>query len=449
MVGRVSPLPAGTLPPRSDVPRLLESNTFLWATGIEDTFVADPHAKTGRSLDEYELTGHYDRLEADLDRIAELGVSCARYGLPWYRIEPQRGQWDWAFADRALNGLLERGVAPIVDLVHYGTPSWLLGGFLDPDYPRAVAEYAAAVASRYKGRVRWYTPLNEPRITAYYCGKLGHWPPYARGWGGFVRLMLALCRGIVLTETTLRAVDLEIVTVHVDATDLYEPSEPNHVEEAGWRQSLVYLALDLVTGRVDAAHPLTDWLMENGATEEDFAWFRAHPADPDIVGINLYPMFSRKVSYSFSRAKPSLLNPAPSPRERRGGVRFRMPYAGDPSLVEKIGRTYWDRYRRPVMVTETAAAGPLRRRAAWLKASVEGCRRLREAGVPMVGYTWWPTLSLVAWSYRGSAHPLDRYVVHMGLYDLAPDLERIETPLVGAYRTHTGSGAPGRLAEVS
>lgn len=429
MLGTATRPKAGTLPPRSDVSRLLQPNAFLWATGIEDTFVEDPHAKTGRALDEYALTGHYERLEADLDRIAYLGVGCARYGLPWYRLEPERGRWDWAFADRAIEGLLARGVEPIVDLVHYGTPKWLEGGFLDRDYPRAVAEYAAAVASRYKGRVRWYTPLNEPRITAYYCGKLGHWPPYARGWGGFVRVMLNLCRGIVMTEATLRAVDREIVTVHVDATDLYEPAEPGHAEEAHRRQSIVYLALDLVTGRVDAAHPLAEWLVANGATEEELAWFRAHPAEPDVVGINLYPMFSRKLS-------------VPGPR-----VRFRMPYTGTPDLVESLGRAYWERYRRPVMVTETASAGSLRRRMAWLEASVEGCRRLREAAIPMVGYTWWPTYSLVAWSYRGSTHPIDRHVVHMGLYDLDENLERTETPLVAAFRERAQGSPPGLLAE--
>ncbi len=422
---------AGALPPRSDVSRLLAPSAFLWATGIEDTFVDTPHAKTGRALDEYALTGHYDRLEGDLDRIAALGVSCARYGLPWYLVQPEPGRWDWAFADRALEGLLDRGVEPIVDLVHYGTPAWLEGGFLSPEYPRAVAKYAAAVASRYKGRVRWYTPLNEPRVTAWYCGKLGHWPPYARGWSGFVRVMLNVCRGIVVTETTLRAVDREIVTVHVDATDRYEPSEFHHVEEATWRQSLVYLALDLVTGRVDAAHPLFEWLMKNGATEEELAWFRAHPAEPDVVGINLYPMFSRKVSVPGAR------------------VRFRMPYTGTSALVEDIGRAYWERYRRPIMVTETASAGSLKRRSAWLNASVEGCRKLREEGVPVVGYTWWPTYSLVAWSYRGSNHPVDRHVVHMGLYDLDASLERVETPLVAAYRTHAEGPSPGELKEGS
>lgn len=429
MVDAANRATAETLPPRSSLDRILRPDAFLWATGIEDTFVEDAHAKTGRILDEYALTGHYDRLEEDLDRIAALGVGCARYGLPWYRIEPTRGRWDWSFADRALNGLLARGVEPIVDLVHYGTPGWLEGGFLSRDYPRAVAEYAAAVASRYKGRVRWYTPLNEPRITAWYCGKLGHWPPYARGWRGFVTVMLNVCRGIVVTEATLRAVDREIVACHVDATDLYEASDPSHADEAAWRQSLVYLALDLVTGRVDAAHPLNDWLLRNGATEEDLAWFRDHPAEPDVVGLNLYPMFSRKLSAPGSK------------------IRFRMPYTSTPSLVERIGRDYWERYRLPLMVTETAANGSLKRRAAWLDNSVEGCRRLRETGIPMVGYTWWPTYSLVAWSYRNSAHPLGRHVVHMGLYDLDESLERHETPLVGAFRELTQAPPPGRFTE--
>ena len=420
----------GKLPPRSGLDSLKRSDVFLWATGIEDTFVSDPHAKTGRTLDEYALTGHYDRLEEDLDRIAALGVSCARYGLPWYRVEPQRGRWDWSFADRALEGLLERGVEPIVDLVHYGTPPWITGSFLDPDYPRLVAEYAAAVADRFRGRVRWYTPLNEPRITAYYCGKLGHWPPYARGWRGFVRVVLNVCRGIVLTERALREIDPEIVTVHVDATDLYDASQPEHAAEVAHRQALVFLALDLATGRIDAAHPLDAWLRRQGATERDLAWFREQPADPDVVGINLYPMYSRKLS-------------VPGPR-----VRFRMPYSGGPDLVETLGRAYYERYRKPIMVTETAAAGSIKRRKDWLDASVEGCRRLRAADVPLVGYTWWPTLALVAWSYRASAHPVGRYVIPMGLYDLDANLERIETPLVALYREMTASPpSPGEKTE--
>src|SRR5689334_19908688 len=100
------------------------ADSFFWATGIEDTFITEPHPLTGRTLDEYELTEHYERWESDLKLIAQLGVSHARYGLPWHRINPGPGQWQWEFADKTLASLLDLGIEPIVDLVHYGLPRW-------------------------------------------------------------------------------------------------------------------------------------------------------------------------------------------------------------------------------------------------------------------------------------------------------------------------------------
>ena len=55
---------------------------FLWATGIEDTFITDPWPATGRTLEEYELTQHYRFWRDDFQRIAERngegGVGSAR-----------------------------------------------------------------------------------------------------------------------------------------------------------------------------------------------------------------------------------------------------------------------------------------------------------------------------------------------------------------------------------
>jgi beta-glucosidase/6-phospho-beta-glucosidase/beta-galactosidase len=202
--------------------QLTEPNSFVWATGIEDTFITAPWPKTGRTLDEYELTGHYERWREDLDLMGQLGVRAARYGIPWHRIQRAPNKWDWSFADQTLERLLELEIEPIVDLVHYGLPAWLDGAYLNRDFPRYMADYAARLADRFKGRIHAYTPLNEPRITAWYCGKLGWWPPFRRGWSGFVQVMVGVCRGIVETVEALREVDPEILCVHVDATDLYE-----------------------------------------------------------------------------------------------------------------------------------------------------------------------------------------------------------------------------------
>ncbi len=402
---------------RSSVARLREPGTFFWATGIEDTFITEPWPKTGRTLDEYELTQHYERWHADLGLMAELGVSAARYGLPWHRINPRPGVWDWEWSDRALQRLLDLKIEPIVDLVHYGLPGWIEGAYLHPDFPRYMAEYATRVAERYRGRIHAYTPLNEPRITAWYCGRIGWWPPFRRGWRGFVAVMAGVCRGIVETVRALEGVDPEILPVHVDATDLYESPDPALASEVQQRQEMVFLALDLISGRVGSSHPLTPWLRRHGMPDEALAWFQERAIPLPLIGINLYPMFSRKILQ----------------RTSAGRLRLRMPYA-DGTIVERLARMYSERYDAPVFVSETASVGSVPRRMAWLQDSISSTVSARRAGVPLVGYTWWPLFALVTWAYRQGTREPAYYLKQMGLWDLDEAFERQPTPLVAAYQ---------------
>lgn len=411
---------------RSSMADLESPHAFAWLAGIEDTFITTPSPRTGRTLDEYELTGHYERWREDVDLFATLGLRAVRYGIPWHRVNPAPGVWDFDWVDGPLERLLELGIQPIVDLVHYGLPTWIEGAYLNPDYDRLVSEYAARVAERYQGRIHAYTPLNEPRIAAWYCGRIGWWPPALRGWRGFVRVLLAVCRGIVRTVNVQRAIDSEIVHAHVDATDLYEAASEDLAGEASRRQSVVFLALDLVTGRVTEEHELAAWLLAQGAASSDLAWFRANAIELDIVGINLYPLFSQK----------RLVRTA-------GKLRVQMPYA-DGTIVERLAELYWRRYGRPVLISETASSGPVRRRARWLEDSVAAVRRAREGGVPLVGYTWWPLFALVTWGYREGRKAPEDYLRQMGLWDLRPSgggLERVETELVDRYRELAASGA--------
>jgi hypothetical protein len=246
--------------------------------------------------------------------------------------------------------------------------------------------------------------------------------------------MLRACRGIVETVHALRSVDHDILIAHVDATDLYVVDDPSLNDEARHRQDIVFLALDLVSGRVDARHALWSWLRRNGADEQALAWFHERAVDLPLIGINLYPMFTLKHGV----------------RTTRGALRWRMPYA-TAEIVEKLGAMYWQRYDAPVFVSETASVGTVRRRSEWLLDSVAAVRRLREGGVPLVGYTWWPLFALVTWGYRQGTHPPEYYLKQMGLWDLDAGLRRIATQLVDEFRALTDSGCQqvGELREVS
>jgi beta-glucosidase/6-phospho-beta-glucosidase/beta-galactosidase len=299
-------------------------------------------------------------------------------------------------------------------------PPWIENAYLNPDYPRLVAEYAARVADRFRGRIHWYTPLNEPRITAWYCGRLGWWPPHARSWGGFVRIVLAVAAGIQATVAALRGVDPEIVAYHVDATDLYESPDPALGDEVARRQQIVFLALDLVSGRVDEAHPLREWLAGHGADPATVDGMAAAATPPEVIGLNLYPLFTHKRLVTDAR-----------------GLRIRMPYTEE-GLIEEVAQRYHRHYGVPMMISEIATAGSVARRLGWLDRSIAAVRGLRAEGVPIAGYTWWPMFALVS----------ARHIVQMGLWDLDPELNRRRTSLVDAYCrvAATGAEAAGPLA---
>lgn len=411
---------------RSTLGQLHAPDYFFWAAGIEDTFITAPHEGTGRTLDEYDLTQHYEQWAEDLDLMGQLGISHARYGIPWHRINPTPNSWNWDFADKAVDRLLSLGIEPILDLVHYGLPPWIERAYLNPDFPKYMAEYARRTAERFKGRIHLWTPLNEPRITAWYCGKLGWWPPFMRGWRGFLQVMLGVARGMVEASRVLKEVDEENVVVHVDATDLYESPDPTLQEEVERRQEIVFLALDLISGRVGPEHNLHSWMLKNGARAEQLDWFQQNAVELEFIGINLYPLFSQKI-----------LRRAPH-------LRIKMPYASG-EIVERLAGMYHQRYGTPIFISETASLGSVAKRRAWLRDSVASARRARQQGIPLVGYTWWPLFALVTWAYRQGRREPAYYLKQMGLWDLkaASDsaLERVPTALVGEYQALTAAAA--------
>jgi hypothetical protein len=113
-------------------------------------------------------------------------------------------------------------------------------------------------------------------------------------------------------------------------------------------------------------------------------------------------------------------------------------------IVERLAELYWERYGRPLLISETASEGSVARRLRWLDDSVRATARVRARGVPLVGYTWWPLFALVTWGYREGRKPAADYLRQMGLWNLqdGPEgLERIRTPLVDRFRELVAGGA--------
>ena len=118
-----------------------------------------PQERPGeRAIDEYELTGHYEHWHDDLALARDAGAELLRWGVPWYRINPEPGELGVELARPRRRPFRGAGLRPIVDLMHYGTPLWLEDQFLNASYPERVAAYSREVASRYAGVWDDFTP---------------------------------------------------------------------------------------------------------------------------------------------------------------------------------------------------------------------------------------------------------------------------------------------------
>ena len=404
------------------------SAPFTWATGIEDTFI--PHARPGlRALDEYELTQHYKLWKQDFDLVAETGVKAVRWGIPWYRVQPAPDQWDWEWTDKALDYLVNtKGIAPILDLMHYGTPLWLENSFINSSYPQRVAEYARVVAARYKSLVSYYTPLNEPMVNADMCGNKAEWPPYLSGDDGYIKMTMALAKGMILTMQALKAEQPDSISVQVEALWHTYTNDRSLKEAAAQDNARQYLCFDLTTGRVEDDYVLRNYLCSHGVTNADLDWFRKNAVSFDFFGANFYPW---------------------SNGELRKGSNGSIKYVTGETSGEAIAvvlREAHKRYHMPIIITETSANRDILGRARWMDETLDTVRGLRLEGIPIVGYTWFPLFSMIDWDYRKGRRPLQDYLIHLGLYDSAFDskgvLRRHKTPLIKRYQRHIANPMP-------
>ncbi|HET9223653.1 MAG TPA: family 1 glycosylhydrolase, partial [Roseiflexaceae bacterium] len=328
--------------------------------------------------------------------------------------------FDWSWIDQVLDYMVrDLRIQPIVDLMHYGTPLWLEDSFAVPDYPERVAAYAGAFAARYGELVRYYTPLNEPIVNADFCGRRGVWPPYLAGDRGFVRVLLPIARGIQLSAQAIRATDPDAILVAVEAINWHRAATPGAQAAATWRDQADFLCWDLVRGTVDAAHPLHGWLLEHGASESQLAALRSGATEQELFGVNFYPWSAHVLI-----EQGSAIHERQAPRD--GGL-----------LLDVLRRCH-AHVGRPLLVTETSAREDIDGRAAWMDETIAAVRAARAEGLPVIGYTWFPLVTMVEWEYRTSERSLADHLLHLGLWDSHFDeqgiLVRHETPLVGRYR---------------
>ncbi len=375
---------------------------FMFATGIENSYPTIEWQGKRIRQDELAKTKHYDRWRDDFRGLADLGIAYLRYGPPYFSVHSGPGRYDWAFTDETFHALHQQHVTPIVDLCHFGVPDWI-GDFQNPDWPQLFAEYAQAFARRFPW-VRFYTPVNEIFIAATFSAQFGWWNERLKSDRAFVTALKHLCQANVMAMHAILKEKPDAIFIQSESTQYFHPEAPDCQDFARRFNEKRFLSLDLTYGHhVNAT--IYEYLLDNGMTRDEYHWFLQHDVKNRCVMGNDY--YSTNENLVHSDGTISL--------------------SGEIFGYYPITHQYFARYRLPVMHTETNGLGG-EDAVKWLKKEWANVHRLKQDGVPIVGFTWYSLQDQVDWDTglredNGNVNPL-------GLCDL----DRNINPVGHAYK---------------
>lgn len=315
--------------------------------------------RDGLQIDVVDSTRHEARCAEDYRMLAQAGVLTVRDGLRWHRIEQVPGVYDWSSLLPMLQASLSEGTQVLWDLCHWGVPN-----DLDPfsaDFARRFAAFAAAAASFIRTQADLagrsepsiFCPINEVSFWAWVGGDVQHFYPYGEGRGPelkrqLVRASIAAIKAIRTVDPTARFIHAEPI-IQISAAD----DKPEDRDGAAQHTRSQFEAWDMLAGRQAP---------ELGGGEQDL----------DVIGVNYY--WNNQWIHQGDRTPP--------------GHQLHRPL--HLMLVE-----LWERYQRPILITETGAEGDVA--IGWLGYIAAEVRQAQRLGVPMLGICLYPVMDYPGW----------------------------------------------------
>ena len=112
---------------------------------------------------------HYNRYEEDIKLLADAGLNAYRFSIEWARIEPEEGHFDENEVQHYRDVIaccLKNGVQPIVTLMHFSSPVWLIrkGGWEAETTPDDFAKYVRYIITQLGADLTYVCTINEANM---------------------------------------------------------------------------------------------------------------------------------------------------------------------------------------------------------------------------------------------------------------------------------------------
>ncbi len=341
----------------------------MFRSFIQAGFECSTHKlRCGKRLDVVASTQHDKFARADYKRLQQFGIKTLRIGARWHLIEQSPREYNFESLAILLDAARETESEVLLDLLHFGWPDHVQ--VFEPSFAGAFAKFThefTHFTRRHGYECRMVAPVNEISFLSWAGGDKGGMNPHATNRGGELKRSLvraaAAASEVLLNELPgVRLISPDPV-IHIVAN----PEIPGSEHQAEKGRSAQFEAWDMLSGAV--------------APE-----LGGRPEYLDVIGINFYDR------NEWIHNAGTLF---------RGDARYRP--------FHKIIQEIWNRYRRPLFVSETGTEND--RRAEWFNYVCDEVATAINLDIPVHGICLYPILNHPGWDD-------DRHCCN-GLFDYA------------------------------
>ena len=354
-----------------------------------------------------ELSGmacdHYHRYEEDIRLLAEAGLNAYRFSVEWARIEPEEGVFDEREIEhyrKVIACCREHGVEPIVTLMHFTSPVWLIrkGGWEAESTVEDFRRYAAYVTEKLGKELRCICTINEANMGLQLSAIAKRFQLMARQAANSAKR----AEGTVQVGMNFEKMMENMKYAAAENAEVFGTPQPQIFVSSrtpegdalvlrahrAAKEAIKSLYPEIQVGITLSMHDLQPLpggeKFAEDAWDEEFRHYLPYIQDDDFLGVQ---------NYTRTRYGPEGQLPCPE-----GAELTQMDYEFYPEALEHVIRRVHEDFKGNLMVTENGiATSDDSRRVEFIRRALQGVEHCIRDGIPVKGYCHWSLMDNFEW----------------------------------------------------
>ena len=346
---------------------------------------------------------HYNRYEEDIRLLAEAGLNAYRFSIEWARIEPEEGKFDEGEIEhyrKVIASCKEKGVEPIVTLLHFTSPLWLIrkGGWEAESTVEDFRRYATYVTEKLGSELNYICTINEANMGLQLAAISKRFQLMAQQAAQKAKS----AEGTVQVGMNFEKMMENMKFAAMENAQVFGTPQPQIFVSSRTPEGdkLVFRAHQAAKAAIKALYPnirvgitlsMHDLQALPGgerfaeaAWDEEFRHYLPYIKDDDFLGVQ---------NYTRTQYGPQGQLPCPE-----GAELTQMDYEFYPEALEHVLRKVHEDFKGDLIVTENGVAvSDDSRRVEFIRRALQGVENCLADGIPVKGYCYWSLMDNFEW----------------------------------------------------